>query len=71
MATLGIERWGQRAGSLATLMNKHPDAVSRWVSRGAALRSEDPESAQTIDDLDVRLSQRALEEVSKGTRLME
>jgi hypothetical protein len=52
-------------------MNKHPDAVSRWVRRGAALRAEDPEFAQTIDDLDLRLSQRTLEEVSKGTRLMD
>ena len=35
MATVGIERWGQRSGALAPLLRKHPDAVSRWM--GATL----------------------------------
>ncbi len=33
--------------------------------------AEDPEFAQSIDDLDLRLSQRTQEEVSKGTRVMD
>ena len=37
-----MERWGQRAGQLAALLNKHPVAVSRWVSDAARRRQEEP-----------------------------
>jgi hypothetical protein len=50
---------------------KHPDAVSRWVSQGAASRIEDEEFAGTTDDLDIRLSEQTGEEVARGTRLMD
>jgi hypothetical protein len=52
-------------------MKKHPDAVSRWVSQGAALRIEDRELAETMDDLDMRLSERSLEEVASRAKLMD
>jgi hypothetical protein len=68
---LGIERWGQGAGALAALLNKHPDSVSRWVSHGACLRAADAEFARAIEELDKNLSERMLERVSKGERTMD
>ena len=68
VATVGVERWGQRSGALASLLRKHPDAVSRWVREGAQRRSRDPESADAMDDLDARLSERVLEGVRRGDR---
>lgn len=56
IATLGIERWGQRAGELGAVLGKHPDVVSRWARNGADRRSSDPEFAETIDQLDVFLA---------------
>ncbi len=67
VVTVGIERWGQRSGALAPLLRKHPDAVSRWVREGAQRRSGDPAFADAMDDLDVRLSQRALEAVREAS----
>ena len=52
IATLGIERWGQRAGELGAVLGKHPDVVSRWARNGAEGRSSDSEFAETIDQLD-------------------
>jgi len=56
IATLGIERWGQRAKELARVLNKHPDVVSNWASKGGALRQADSSFRGVIDDLDRRLS---------------
>ena len=68
VATVGIERWGQRSGALAPLLRKHPDAVSRWVREGARLRSSDPEFSDAMDDLDLRLSKEAINRVKRGMR---
>jgi hypothetical protein len=56
IATLGIERWGQRAKELARALNKHPDVVSSWASNGGVLRQADSRFREVIDDLDRRLS---------------
>lgn len=56
IATLGIERWGQRAKELARALNKHPDVVSNWASSGGVLRQVDSKFRKVIDDLDKRLS---------------
>ncbi len=56
IATLGIERWGQRAGELGAVLGKHPDVVSRWARNGAERTSSDPKFAETIDHLDVFLA---------------
>jgi hypothetical protein len=56
IATLGIERWGQRAKELARTLNKHPDVVSNWASNGGVLRQADLRFSEVIDDLDKRLS---------------
>jgi len=66
VATVGIERWGQRSGELGPLMRKHPDAVSRWVREGARRRSRDREFSDAMDDLDVRLSREAIDRVKRG-----
>ena len=66
VATVGIERWGQRSGELGPLMRKHPDAVSRWVREGARRRSRDREFSDAMDDLDVRLSREAIDRVRRG-----
>jgi len=68
VATVGIERWGQRSGALAPLLRKHPDAVSRWVREGAQRRSTDREFSNAMDDLDVRLSREAIGRVIRGIR---
>ena len=56
LATLGIERWGQRAKDLARVLNKHPDVVSDWASRGGSLRQVDPGFSEEVEQLDRRLS---------------
>ncbi len=56
VATVGIERWGQRAGPLGGVLGKHPDVVSRWVRAGAERRSTDPEFAEAINQLDSLLA---------------
>jgi putative transposase len=66
VATVGIERWGQRAGALAKVLDKHSDGVSRWVSRGAALRGEDPAFAKEAAELDEELSRQTLDRLRQG-----
>ena len=66
VATVGIERWGQRAGALATVLQKHPDGVSRWVNRGARLRGKDVALAKATAELDEELSRKALERFRAG-----
>lgn len=57
VATAGIERWGQRAGKLGSILAKHPDVVSRWARTGAERRSTDPEFAEALDRLDTTLAE--------------
>ena len=68
VATIGIERWGQRAGALGTVLQKHPDGVSRWVNRSTRLRREDVAFARALAELDERLSRIALERLAAGTQ---
>jgi REP element-mobilizing transposase RayT len=55
VATIGIERWEQRAGKLGNVLGKHPDVVSRWARAGAERRSSDREFAEELDRLDATL----------------
>ena len=57
VATVGIERWDQRAGQLGSILGKHPDVVSRWARAGAERRSTDHEFAQSLDRLDAALAE--------------
>jgi len=56
VATLGVERWGQRRTALAAVLNKNPDVVSFWAGEGARRRQEDPDYAAKLNELDERLS---------------
>jgi putative transposase len=56
VATVGIERWSQRAGELGGVLGKHPDVVSRWARAGAERKTTDPKFAEAIDQLDVFLA---------------
>lgn len=58
VATIGIERWGQRAGELGRLLGRHPDVVSRWARRGAERRVADVAFSEKLDQLDETLSAR-------------
>jgi len=66
VATVGIERWGQRAGELARLLAKHTVAVSRWVSDAARERQTNPAYAKKLLWLDEQLSERALAAQARG-----
>ena len=57
VATVGIERWGQRAGRIGSLLGKHPDVVSRWARMGATRRAADPEFEKAIQELDTALAE--------------
>jgi REP element-mobilizing transposase RayT len=63
VATLGIERWEQRAGSLGKALGKHPDVVSRWARSGAERRSTDHEFTELLDELDAKLSEACRERI--------
>ena len=65
VAAVGIERWGQRAGRLAALLDKHPVAVSRWVTDAARRRYADSGFEGQMEHLDEELSIWALT-ASKG-----
>ncbi len=56
VATIGIERWNQRAGKLGSILGRHPDVVSRWARAGAERRSSDQEFAEALDRLDATLA---------------
>jgi hypothetical protein len=66
ITAMGVERWGQRAGQLAALLNKHPVAVSRWVSDAARQRQEEPEFGEEMDNLDEAVSAWALDAYERG-----
>jgi predicted transcriptional regulator len=66
VAAVGIERWGQRAGRIATLLEKHPVAVSRWVAEAARARQVDPGIEESMTKLDAELSSWALTARANG-----
>jgi putative transposase len=57
VATVGIERWGQRAGKIGGVLGKHPDVVSRWARAGAEKKPKDPKFAEAIDELDALVAE--------------
>jgi len=71
IAAVGVERWGQRAGHLAALLNKHPVAVSRWVADAARLRHDKPAFAEEIESLDKALSSWAVDAQRRGEFALE
>jgi len=68
VASCGVERRGKRAAILATVLNKHPVVVSRWVREGSRLREEENESSTVLEELDKALSVTALERLRANRR---
>ena len=68
VASCGIERWGQRAGSLARVLRKHSVVVSRWVSEGRRLREKDQEFSAALEALDKALSEKVIERLRTNPR---
>ena len=66
VAAVGIERWGQQAGELARLLDKHTVAVSRWVSDAARERQTNPAYEKRLLWLDEQLSTRTLAAQARG-----
>ena len=56
----------QRAGRLASLLNKHTVAVSRWVAEAARQRQRDSEYEEEMNRLDEQLSIWALDAQARG-----
>jgi REP element-mobilizing transposase RayT len=57
VATVGIERWNQKAGKLGAVLGRHPDVVSRWVRTGADRKLKDVEFSQAVEELDRLLTE--------------
>ena len=71
IAAVGVERWGHRVGHLATLLNKHPVAISRWVSDVARQRHDEPAIAEEVESLDKALNSCALDAQRRGEFALE
>jgi REP element-mobilizing transposase RayT len=59
VATLGVERWGQKGRELARVLGKNSDMVSAWVGQGVRRRLIDAGFARRLDDLDRTLTESA------------
>ncbi len=57
---------GQRAGRLASLLEKHPVAVSRWVAEAARRRTVDAGFGEQMVRLDEEFSKWALVALASG-----
>lgn len=68
VASCGIERWGQRAGKLAEVLNKHTVVIGRWVSEGRQLREEDREFSVAFEALDKAFSEKTIEQLGRSGR---
>ena len=66
VAAVGIERWDQRAGKLAKVLNRHTVAVSRWVSDAARERQSNPSYEKKLLRSDEELSKQTLAAQAKG-----
>jgi putative transposase len=57
VAGLAIERWRIRAGELAAVVGRLPEAVSRWAARAGELRQTSEEFRRRYEELDTALSE--------------
>ena len=58
IAGVGIERWRQRPGKLASCLGRWPEAVGRWAQRAGELRLKDDAFREAYETLDNTLSAR-------------
>jgi putative transposase len=59
IAGLAIERWRIRAGLLAAILGRRPEAVSRWAARAGELRQVDDAFRGRYEALDAALASRS------------
>jgi hypothetical protein len=52
IAALSIERWEISARALSELLERRPESISRWASRGAELRQQSEEFFTEYEKLD-------------------
>ncbi len=52
IAALAIERWGISARALSELLERRPESISRWASRGAELRQQSEKFSTEYENLD-------------------
>ena len=68
VATLGVERGGQKGRELAGVLGKNSDMVSAWVGEGVRRRIADAGYARRLDDLDRALAETAATGWGPGDR---
>jgi REP element-mobilizing transposase RayT len=68
VATLGVERWGQKGRELGRVLGKNSDMVSAWVGEGVRRRLADVGFARRLDDLDRALAEAAAHGWGPGDR---
>ena len=59
LTLLGVSRYGFRASDIASLVNKHPSSMTRWINQGLLQEREDPEFRDRINNLDQQISAAA------------
>jgi len=60
LTLLGVSRYGFRSSDLASLINKHPSSMTRWLNEGISREREDPTFRDRIRQLDQQISTRLL-----------
>ena len=56
IAAVAIERWGISARALSELLERRPESISRWASRGSELRQQSEEFFNAYENLDRNLA---------------
>ena len=59
LTLLGVSRYGFRSIDLATLLNKHPSSMTRWLNKGVSLELKDQTFRKHINHLDRQISAAA------------
>jgi len=59
LTLLGVSRYGFRSSDLASLINKHPSSMTRWLNEGISREREDPTFRDRIRQLDQQISAAA------------
>ncbi len=64
LTALAVGRFGLRSSEIATLINKHPSSLTRWLNAGILLDRHDRAFRNRIDRIDNQISAAALDNAS-------
>jgi hypothetical protein len=64
LTILAVGRFGLRSSEIATLINKHPSSLTRWLNAGTVLNRHDLAFRNRINRLDSQISAAALDNAS-------